>query len=371
VDRPLTAIGTTEETAQLERLLERDQYSLPTSEKERLLLHGLNLLTARHADHCLEYRRILEAAYPDGRLAQSLDEVPFLPTPLFKWLNLKSVPDDEVFKVMTSSGTTGQSPSRIFLDVATARLQVRALASIVSHYLGPKRLPMVIIDHPGVVNDRRQLSARGAGILGMLSFGRDHLYVLDQEMRLDRGALEAWLMRHRNEDLLLFGFTFMVWQYFCEALRDATIELARATLVHSGGWKKLADIGVTNEDFKARLGDQFALTRVHNFYGMVEQVGSVFFECPAGYLHPPNFADVLVRDPRTWKQAGTGQAGVIEVLSLLPLSYPGHALLTEDIGTIHGVDDCSCGRLGRRMTVSGRVPKAEIRGCSDTHVRVS
>ena len=59
--------------------------------------------------------------------------------------------------------------------------------------------------------------------------------------------------------------------------------------------------------------------------------------------------------------------GIIQVLSVLPTSYPGHSLLTEDIGEWTGVDDCPCGRLGRTFRVHGRVARAELRGCSDTH----
>ena len=303
--------------------------------------------------------------------ARDLAAIPYLPVALFKWLELRSVPNDEVFKVLTSSGTTSQVPSRIYLDLDTAQLQTRALSSIVTHYLGPRRLPMLIVDHPDVIADRRQLTARGVGILGMMSYGRDHLFALDSTMTLDQPAVEAWLERHAGEDLLVFGFTSMVWQYFQEPLADRGLDLSRATLVHSGGWKKLADVGVSNEAFKARLREVFGIERVHNFYGMVEQVGSVFFECPAGFFHPPNFAEVIVRDPTTWEPAPVGAEGVVEVMSLLPLSYPGHALLTEDLGTIHGVDDCPCGRAGRRFTIRGRVPKAEVRGCSDTHARPS
>jgi hypothetical protein len=52
---------------------------------------------------------------------------------------------------------------------------------------------------------------------------------------------------------------------------------------------------------------------------------------------------------------------------MLPLSYPGHSILTEDMGVVHGIDDSSCGRMGKYFSVVGRVPKAELRGCSDTH----
>jgi hypothetical protein len=346
-----------------------EQYSIRAPDKNPVLMAGLKDLVERHRAGCLEYERILEAAYPDASAAGELAAIPYLPVGLFKWIELRSVPHDDIFKVLTSSGTTSQAPSRIYLDVETAQLQTRALSSIVTHYLGPRRLPMLIIDHPDVIADRRQLTARGVGILGMMSYGRDHLFALDGTMTLDEPRLADWLDRHAGEDLLIFGFTAMVWQYLVEPMAERGIDLSRATLVHSGGWKKLVDVGVSNEIFKARLRTAFGIERVHNFYGMVEQVGSVFFECPAGYFHPPNFAEVIVRDPHTWQPVAAGEEGVVEVMSLLPQSYPGHALLTEDLGTIHGVDDCPCGRAGSRFTIRGRVPKAEVRGCSDTHVR--
>ena len=107
------------------------------------------------------------------------------------------------------------------------------------------------------------------------------------------------------------------------------------------------------------------MKRVYNFYGMVEQVGSVFLEGDDGYLYPPNFADVIVRDPYTFGEVPNGQTGVLEVISALPRSYPGHCLLTEDLGVVHAVDSPTCGRLGKASSVLGRIPQAELRGCSD------
>ena len=74
------------------------------------------------------------------------------------------------------------------------------------------------------------------------------------------------------------------------------------------------------------------------------------------------------RDAKNWKVIDEiGKAGVIETVSVLPKSYPGHIILTEDEGIILGVDDCACGRKGKYFKILGRLPKAEIRGCSDTH----
>jgi hypothetical protein len=100
---------------------------------------------------------------------------------------------------------------------------------------------------------------------------------------------------------------------------------------------------------------------------LVEQTGSLYMECAHGHLHAPIFSDVIIRRVEDFEVAAHGEAGLIEVLSVLPRSYPGHALLTEDRGTILGEDDCPCGRLGRYFHVHGRLAQAEVRGCSDTH----
>ncbi|MCA0425702.1 MAG: acyl-protein synthetase, partial [Proteobacteria bacterium] len=302
--------------------------------------------------------------------AGAVADIPFLPVRMFKRFGLKSIPDANVFKTLTSSGTTGQTPSRIFLDSRTAQLQARALVKVIQSFIGPKRLPMLIIDHPAVVKDRRFFSARGAGILGLSNFGRDHFYALaDETMALRMDELRAWLEKHRGQTILIFGFTFMVWKYLVQALQKSgeTLKVEDAILIHSGGWKKLQDEAVSNEVFKAELKARAGVSRVHNFYGMVEQTGSIYVECEAGHLHAPILSDVIVRDPRDWSVLPPGQEGVIEVVSALPHSYPGHALMTEDRGRLDGEDNCPCGRKGRYFTVFGRVPMAEMRGCSDTH----
>ena len=59
--------------------------------------------------------------------------------------------------------------------------------------------------------------------------------------------------------------------------------------------------------------------------------------------------------------------GLIQILSVIPYSYPGHSLLSEDIGEFVGIDDCNCGRYGKYFKVHGRIKSAEVRGCSDTY----
>jgi phenylacetate-coenzyme A ligase PaaK-like adenylate-forming protein len=358
----------------LSEFFEHDPYALPGDEKQALLLARLNALDVHHARECKPYRDILKAYGKEPGLAGSLETLPFLPVRLFKEFNLKSIPDDKVFKVLTSSGTTGQTPSRITLDSETARLQTRVLVKIMQSFLGKQRMPMIVIDHPGVIRNPASFSARGAGIMGMMNFGRTPIYALmDDAMAVDIEGLVAFSQKHQGEGFFLFGFTFMVWKYFIQALERAGVklDLSKGVLVHSGGWKKLQDEAVDNATFKQRLRNVTGIERVHNFYGMVEQVGSVFVECEHGHLHAPGFADVIVRDPKDWSSLPIGEKGILQVVSVIPESYPGHSLLTEDFGTIIGTDDCPCGRKGKYFSVHGRVPQAEVRGCSDTHTQAA
>lgn len=351
----------------LEALLDGPPYGRPQAVKERLLLEELKALTRRHVERCPEYARIIARIAPDYEAAASLADLPYLPVALFKSHALKSIDDDDVQTILTSSGTTGQQVSRIFIDRDSSALQARGLARVITHITGPRRLPMLIVDTRAVIRDARLLSARGAGVLGMMRFGRDHRFVIDEDMRLDEESLSEFLTLHGNKPFLIFGFTFMVWQYFYAQARDLGLDLSNGILIHSGGWKRLTEIAVDNAAFKRALETGLGLRRSYNFYGMVEQIGSIFLEGEDGFLYPPDFADVIIRDPSTWRPAPPGREGVIQVLSALPRSYPGHSLLTEDLGVLQTIDAGRGGRQGKAITVIGRVPKVELRGCSDTH----
>lgn len=334
------------------------------------LLSTMNALTRWHRERCEPYANMIERLFRQSD-ADSLDEVPYLPVRLFKTTELRSVPAGEIIKTLTSSGTTGQAVSRIYLDRETSMRQTRVLSAIMATFLGKKRWPMVIVDSSDLLKDRTRFNARAAGILGFSTYGRDHFYCLDDALSLDAAGLQAYLDRHTDTPILLFGFTFVIWQgLYQSALRQGVRLLfpKGSLLIHGGGWKRLLDQSVGNEEFKERLHEQFGIDLVFNYYGMVEQVGSIFMECEHGHLHSPAYADVIVRDPHSLQPVPDGTPGVIQVLSAIPLSYPGHSLLTEDVGVLHGRDDCHCGRAGTHFSVNGRLPQVELRGCSDTRV---
>ncbi|MBQ6663690.1 MAG: hypothetical protein IJM69_09150, partial [Firmicutes bacterium] len=212
----------------------------------------------------------------------------------------------------------------------------------------------------------------GAGILGFSIFGAKKCYALNDDMELDVEAVRNFLDAHKGERILLFGFTFMIWQHFYRELvrlkeEGIVFDLSKGILIHGGGWKKLISEAVSPEEFRDRLTDVCGLYDVHDYYGMVEQTGCIYMQCECGHLHASVFSDVIIRDPRDFSVAPKGEAGIIQVVSTIPESYPGHSLLTEDEGVILGEDDCPCGRKGKYFKINGRLKNAEIRGCSDTY----
>jgi phenylacetate-coenzyme A ligase PaaK-like adenylate-forming protein len=353
----------------IEEMLMIEPYSLNSYEKGKVLTKRLIELTEEHISRCPEYASMMRGIGYDANESTSYYDIPFLPVSLFKELELKSISQEDIFKVMTSSGTTGQAVSKIFLDRATAANQQKVLAKIVSQFTGSKRMPMLIIDNPSVIKDRLMFSARGAGILGFSIFGSDKVYALDYDMKVDIPAIKTFLEKHKDERVLLFGFTFMVWLHFYKELLklDNKFDLSNATLIHGGGWKKLTSEAVSKDEFKHCLKDVCGLLDIHDYYGMVEQTGCIYMECEYGHLHTSEFSDIIVRNHIDFSVCEFGNAGIVQVISTLAESYPGHSLLTEDEGVVLGEDDCRCGRKGKYFHINGRLKMAEIRGCSDTY----
>ncbi|MFM8314258.1 MAG: acyl-protein synthetase [Deltaproteobacteria bacterium] len=354
--------------SKLSRLFNEPQFSLDERVKSRILLEEFNYLVRLHKEKCPEYLRVirglnLHPPYND------LEAVPFLPISLFKKHELKSIGANEIFKVLVSSGTTNSNLSKIYIDEETAQLQRLALSRILRTVLGEKRLPLLIIDSENTVRNYKEFNARSAGIRGMMPFSNSQIFCLNPDMSLNTDVLRGFLSEYGQKKFMIFGFTFMVWQHFYKEAQNLglSLNLEKGVLLHSGGWKKLIDESVSNREFRLELNRMFNLTKIHNFYGMVEQTGSIFLEDDSGYFCASNFSDVIVRDPNTWSPTLPGQVGVLEVMSVLPRSYPGHAILTEDLARELPEAENVSGWKGRKFEILGRVPRAELRGCSDVH----
>lgn len=331
-----------------------------------------NSLTRFHSKNCQIYKNILLHMKYRENINYDITNLPFLPTNLFKSFDLLSVKKKDIIKTIRSSGTTSKKFSKIFLDKRNSQDQIKVLSTLFSNVINTKkRLPMLIIDTERTIKNRNSFSARTAAINGFSIFCNEICFALNDDLSINFTRVKNFLKKYKKEKKIIFGFTGIIWKYFCNNsnLLKKNYNFSDSIILHGGGWKKLVNQGITNKIFKIKLKKNLKISKVINYYGMVEQTGSIFFECP----HCQNFissifSDIIIRD-KNFKDLGSNKVGVIQLLSVLPTSYPGHNILTEDLGIITKKKHPKCKHSGAKMfKVIGRLEKSEIRGCSDAIV---
>jgi len=358
----------------IDQLLAIPPYSLPPEEQQAALL-GLLKDELDYACHRNSgYRSYIQHWPVRTQSAQRIADLPFLPVGLLKAQPPLSLADPrEIKRILASSSTTGQTPSRIALDSPTARRMTKGVVAITQDFIGSTRRPYLVVDLPSSTEADPELGARGVAIRGLQPFASEMTYCLkpdhDGDLTLDRDKLRHFAEGQGPSPVLVYGFTYILWKYLVKPLLAENISLGMpgVQILHSGGWKLLQQEAVDKKSFNEGLARVFGCStdRVIDFYGMVENVGVIYPDCPEGNKHVPAFADVLVRDPLTLQQVSEGERGIVQVCSVLPTSFPGHLLLTEDIAEVVAYDGCRCGRRGTCFRFVGRVPKAELRGCGN------
>ncbi len=351
----------------LNKLFEVNPFSIDKNKKRKNIQEELKYLNKYHYKNCINYRHILDAIGYDQTKTKNLEQYPFLHVDIFKKNDLKSIKESKIFKIMNSSGTSGINTSKIFMDKENAKIQTKTLKTIVSDFIGKSRMPMLIIDSESTVKKRSNFSARTAGIVGFSIFGKDHTFALNDQLEIKTKVLENFFHKYINQPVLVFGFTYLIWDKFLEQLNRSYIKLPKLNgfLIHGGGWKKLIEKKIDNTTFKKKLKDTIGIKNSINYYGMIEQTGSIYLECKYGFLHTSIFSDIIIRRP-DYSLSSLKEKGIVQTISLLPTSYPGHNLISDDLGEIIAEDKCKCGRLGKTFLIHGRIRKTELRGCSDT-----
>ena len=290
--------------SKIKEILSQQQYQITQKEKNSLLL----ALLRERIKANMEFSPILKKFYntmgknPDNY--EKLADIPPIPVSMFKKFELKTVPDEEISRTLHSSATTTGIPSKIFINKETTFNQSKALTTTLKNFLGGKRRPVLVIDTENInLRNADTLTARGAAIRGIANFARKITYVLDEvngELQLNHKKLKEFSEEFSGQEILVSGFTYIIWTRFVKQLEDSGINLnfPNVKLIHSGGWKKLTAQAVTKDIFSRTLAKIFNTKpeNIIDFYGMVEQLGVVFLDCEAGYKHSPDFADIIIRN---------------------------------------------------------------------------
>lgn len=357
-----------------DELLELAPYD-GSQEADDLFMQALQEETIFHYDHNEMYKRFCDRKGFDPHKPFTIEEMPPVSVSVFKELGFKlnSVPKEDLTLALQSSATSG-IPSTIVVDKETAKRQAKAMIKVIGEFIGKERKPFLIMDIDPRSSYKKLLGARFAAVTGYLRFANKTGYFLKADENnvsyFDvEGIREYVKALEADKPVVVFGFTYILYQHVLQSIEKAGVKIQLpkgSKIIHIGGWKKLESEKISKDLFNDRLSKCFGInpTDVIDIYGFTEQMGLNYPDCECGWKHTSSYVRVLVRDTVTREILPLGKEGLLEFVTPLPHSYPGNAVLTDDLGIIDA-DGCMQGRAGTRFKIVGRMKKAEVRGCGD------
>ncbi len=357
-----------------DELLELAPYD-SSQKADTLFMQALQEECMFHYEHNEMYQQFCDRKGFDPHMPFTIEEMPPVSVSVFKELGFKlnSVPKEDLTLALQSSATSGV-PSTIVVDKETAKRQAKAMIKVVGEFIGKERKPFLIMDIDPRSSYKKLLGARFAAVTGYLRFANKTGYFLKADENnisyFDVEGIQEYVKAlDMDKPVVVFGFTYILYQHVLQSIEKAGVQIQLpkgSKIIHIGGWKKLESEKISKDLFNDRLSNCFGIdpTDVIDIYGFTEQMGLNYPDCECGWKHTSSYVKVLVRDTVTRDVLPPGKEGLLEFITPVPHSYPGNAVLTDDIGIIDA-DSCSHGRAGTRFKIVGRMKKAEIRGCGD------
>ncbi|MGW5284280.1 LuxE/PaaK family acyltransferase [Streptomyces collinus] len=304
------------------------------------------------------------------------DEVrtPLVPAAFFKRHEVLSVPREDVFLHLTSSGTTGQK-SQMFFDEWTIRSAQRMVARIFDHYgwitpdqpvnyllysyepapalkLGTSFTDNYLCDFAPARHTTHALRHTGTG------------------HEFDVNGCIAALHRYAEDDVPVRLLGFPAFLYFTlERMRAMGLPPLRlpegSLVVLGGGWKGHADRQIAKDAFYAEVSERLGIPgdRIRDTFGSVEHCVP-YVECAEHRLHVPVWSRAAVRDTGTLRPLPYGERGFLHLVSPYITSVPAHSVVMGDLASLHPGEECPCPSSTDWFTVHGRAGVSRNRSCA-------
>lgn len=345
-----------------------------TDESKCLFMQSLKDELIFHYENNEMYRRFCKrkgfAPYGD----YSVNDIPPIAVSVFKDLgnDLSSVGADDIKLRLQSSATSG-TPSTVVVDKITSKRQSKAMVKVIQSFIGSKTRPFLVMDIDPRAGFGAELGARFAAVSGYLKFSSKTGYFLktrhDGTSYFDIEYMKQFAEKIGDVPVVLFGFTYILFSNVLKEIDSNNLDIklpAGSKILHIGGWKKLESEKICKDTFNERISKCFGIEPkdVIDVYGFTEQMGLNYPDCTDGWKRTSVFSEVIARDSATHEILPYGKEGVLEFITPIPHSYPGNAVLTDDLGVVMGPTECD-GKYGTRFKITGRMKKAEIRGCGD------
>ena len=340
-------------------------------EKNKLEIY--NDIIQHHYNNSSIYRKYINNTI--GKLSRFdyIQDIPYLPASIFKQIDFFSIKKKEVFRIISSSSTSGKKPSKIHLDKFNNKNWTFSLQRLLIDRIGNKKFHTLLLDENSSLHNGQKLSARSSMSQAIMPNSESVTTLLNRDQNnqiyLDLKKTKNFLKINKNKNILIFAFTYVLYKNFLLELKKNKIKFNHTNLVivHAGGWKKLEQEKVGNEKLKSLCCDIFGMKKknIIDLYGFTEQGGLLYPDCEYGNKHLPVWSSLIVRDKFTLQKLDFEKIGLLQFLTPIQTSYPGHSILTQDLGFINK-NKCKCNRTSPSFKVVGRNDsEIEVRGCGD------
>ena len=293
--------------------------------------------------NCEVYGQFVNNLGIDIREVKDLKSIPYLPIEFFKTQKISSS-KEQADIIFSSSGTTGLSQSRHFVDdiylyIQSYRTAFKLFYGEISNYTILALLPSYL-EREGssliyMVND----------LIGLSKHQKSGYFLDDHDLlKQTLGELKA-----SKVPTILIGVSYALMDF----LESHSIEFPELIVMETGGMK-----GKRREILRTELHEVlcagFGVPVIHSEYGMTELLSQAYSK-GSGIFQTPLWMKVSIRDtndPLTLlENEATGGLNIIDLANIHSCSF----IASQDLGKCYA--DGS-------FEVLGRFDNSDIRGCN-------
>jgi len=310
----------------------------------------------------------------DLRNEESLKHLPYVHAYFFKRHEILSMPKEDVYLHLTSSGTTGQK-SQIYFDEWSIKSAQRMVDDIFTHYdwQTDKKANYLLFTY-GPSDGSRLGTAYTDNFLckyapvGKVKYALE--YVGDGEHRFDLFGCVRALQDFEEEGIPVRIFGFPSFFYFVlDFLKKRNMrpfKLHPESLVFlGGGWKGHQNEAIAKNEFYALVTEYLGIpdVRLRDGFGSVEHC-IPYIECANHNFHVPVWSRVLIRSVQDLELVEFGQPGYLQFISPYITSVPAISVLMGDLARLWPGSHCQCGLSTPYFEILGRAGTSKNRSCA-------
>ncbi|MFC2131438.1 acyl-protein synthase [Bacteroidota bacterium] len=366
-----------EKLSEVQKLCDTRNPYLAGEEADTLFLKAMKQILHWHYEKSEFYRKLIDKSALDIDSVNSIQDcikIPFLHANFFKTHEIKSLPDEMIDSVFTSSGTTGQK-SQMFFDYWSIRAG-RRMVDFVYDYYGlytDKQANYLISNyepyegsHHGATNTAKYLSkyapAKNINFTLRKSGNGKHEF--------DIFGSIARLQEYEEEGLPVRIIGFPSFVYFIlermKALGTNKLKLNPDSFVLLiGGWKGAADKQIPKNEMYNLITELLGIPgeNCRDGYGSVEH-SVPYFECANHNMHVPVWSRMFVRDVKTLEVLDYNNPGFANFVTPYLTSVPNVSVMMGDLVAMHSNEECGCGIQTPYFEILGRAGTTKSKSCA-------